>query len=274
MREIEQLISELKDYIRKLTSYEEKYTGFFLISPSPFDPWLPKSIYKDYLQLSSKLCEKIVERRRELHFLLYKQGKLPLKLKEEYTINSLPFIYSYEEIKKDFFLLYDVTHGFEPEIVPRIRVFIEGIKKINPTIIFLELARDVNKYIEMYFLGKIDRITLDKIIFDTSYSSGLDSYPPLLDYARENNIRVKAVDLPFPKNSNPLSPEKIYSTKPKNSKEFYRREKEILDIQIFIREENMLNMILDEITNGDRSLMIIGNAHRLTFPKLFTTFFL
>lgn len=262
MGKIDRRISELQKSTNKILRFMENITGY-----EGLEPLSEYTRGKDLIRLN-ELSKDFMLKQLEVHLLL--KDKLPVTVDRSFTHNGVPVIYSYEKVRDGLFCMYDVTHGNSPEKqfgLSRMDVFLNGIKKIQPTVVFLELSVDTNRAISMYQSGKISRNDVDMAIIGDSQPSGLDRYSEMLDYSKRNGIRVVCADMPSPKNSDPLLPED-FDDRYLGSGDVYTKIQNTRSIQDYIREEQMLNVIEHESKETDTGLLIIGNAHRMTFPKL------
>ena len=191
--------------------------------------------------------------------------ELPFALNNEYGLDILnddvPIVFSYEQVKENIYCLWDTNHNISQTSLmyginlDRIALFIEGIDKVKPDILALELTGDRGqKIIDDYLNGDISREEAQALLFGDHWSASTDDYTVLLDYAKDENIIVKAVDIKSEEYEN-------LNDIPDVTKDKDLTESEA-NIEISKYRISLLKPRLEDLSEQGKTLLIIGAGLR------------
>ncbi len=166
---------------------------------------------QEKIEISRKKSEKLYSEYERYEISTYmafeKDLVLPFAIDNEYNLDILhegaPIVCSYEDMDENIYCLWDTNHNISlmsqryGVSLNRMVLFFKGIDKIKPEILALELTSDNGQdIIDNYLDGNISREEAHELLFEDHMSTSLgDDYTILLDFAKEENIIVKAVDI-------------------------------------------------------------------------------
>ncbi len=251
-----QEIRDLQSILKEAVSLCNK-----ILSTDPEVDLMPSKLWVDaHLRKAVSAFHKL---RTQAELLCYKTFGLPIKVGEYgleiLTMDGVPQICSYEQLAPELWVLWDTTHGFS-RAIDRMAVFNRGLDIVKPQVLCLELSCDnAQAAIDAYIRGELIRGEFFEIIFADHMSSGMDEYATLVVHAIQNNIKVKAVDIPLEEYHNGRAiPDNI----PKYTRDYFEEEKKIYrEFWTDYRENHMLRL-MDSIKG--QKLLIIGHSHRPT----------
>ena len=165
---------------------------------------------QEKIEISRKKCEKMNKECQRYEISTYRAFEkdlvLPFAIDNEYGLDILhenvPIVFSYEQVNENLYCLWDtnpnisfLSQMYDVDL-NRMVLFIKGIYKIKPEILALELTCDNGQnIIDDYLNGDIQKEEAKQLLSEDHMSTSLgDNYTILLDYAKEENIIVKAVD--------------------------------------------------------------------------------
>jgi len=225
---------------------------------------------KEKIEISRKKCEKMNEEHQRYEISTYmafeKDLVLPFAIDNEYGLDiiheDVPIVFSYEQVNENLYCLWDVNHNisFLSQMygvnLDRMVLFVKGIYKIKPEILALELTCDNGQeIIDNYLNGDISREEAQELLFEDHMSTSLgDDYTILLDYAREENIIIKAVDIKKEEYDNMFN-------LPDVTKDRELTENEAVD-EISKYRVSVIKPKLEELTKQGKTMLILGAGHR------------
>ena len=228
------------------------------------------------LEISRKKCEKMndVHQRYEIstYMAFKKYLELPFAIDNEYGLDILhkdiPIVFSYEQTKENLYCLWDSNHdiSFISQMygvyLDRMVLFLKGIDKIKPEILALELTYDNGQdIIDNYLNGNIPRDEAQELLSEDHMSTTLfDDYTVLLDFAKEKNIIVKAVDFKKIEHDNMFELPCLKGRDLPENEAVYEMSKYRVSI---------IKPKLEDLSEQGKTLLILGNGHR---PDLIEAF--
>ena len=214
----------------------------------------------------------------ELKMLLafIKYLELPFPIDNEYELDiittgeKVPIVFSYEKTNENITCLWDTNHkitkvsrGYDADNIDRMDIFLKGIDTLRPDVLALELTSDngqriVDGYMSDDISEEDARIGL---FWDHASVGPYDDYTRILKFAKENGIKVKAVDMVTKDYKDTYN---LSTFQQSSDLTDYEKQDEISKVKTrFIKGQ------LDEIvTYGDKVLLIVGVGHRPNLLEL------
>ena len=269
--------AEIDEFKELRNTYDELSNDYFVLDKEYIECKEKDETNAQYLEeleqkieIARKKCEKMDKeyQRHEIStYIAFKKDLvLPFALDNEYGLDVLhedvPIVFSYEQVNENLYSLWDVNHNisFISQMygvnLDRMVLFLKSIDKIKPEILALELTSDNGQeIIDNYLDGDIPREEAKLLLSEDHMSTSLfDDYTVLLDFAKEENIIVKAVDIIKEEYDDMFN-------LPEVTKDRELTENEAID-EISKYRVSVIKPRLAELGEQGKTLLIIGGGHR------------
>ncbi|MBW6461628.1 MAG: ChaN family lipoprotein [DPANN group archaeon] len=277
---------KLKEQVIRLAEECQRYTidiiGYKNLPKGQSNSEVPKYMFNNLEQLKinksnhDMLYNKYEVKELAMLLAFKKYFKLPFPIDNEYGLDiivsgdKVPIVFSYENINENITCLWDTNHkiseisrGYMCVDIDRVDIFLKGIEAIEPNVLALELTSDDGqRIIDSYMAGNIDSTVVRiKLAQDHASVGPYDDYTRILNFAKENNIIVKAVDMVTADYKEIFN---ISTFQQGGGLTEYEKHDEISKTKTrFIKSQ------LDAIATYGDVLLIVGAGHRANFLKLY-----